>query len=132
MALGQVQQLAKGRLGLAAGAGVDAVCPAVVDVVTARAGKLPCADQHLEVGACPVAERFLRGLHFFVVACGADEDVAPAQEGGAQGGLVDAATASALDHHSGEARVHWQAEHRLANLGQSAAAVGQTLGQGAE
>ena len=68
VALGQVQQLTKGRLGLAAGAGVDAVCPAVVDVVKARARKLPRADQHLEVGAGPIAERFLRGLHFFVVA----------------------------------------------------------------
>ena len=68
VALGQVQQLAKGRLGLAAGAGVDAVCPAVVDVVTARAGKLPSTDQHLKVRAGPVAKRLLSGLHFFVVA----------------------------------------------------------------
>ena len=126
---GQAANLSERRLDVAACPGVDAVCAAVIDIVAARVGKLPSAYQYLKVGVGAVEERLPGGLHIFIVASRADENIASTHERCAQRRLVDAIASIGLDDHPGQARMHRQAKHRAANVGQAAGVV---VGQGAK
>ena len=111
--VGGVENLFVGLVDLASDLGVDPVAAAGGEAEAVRFGEGEGAHEGDEVGVITVLELFAGGG---VVAAG--EEVAATDKGGAEGGIGDAVALARFDEHAGVARVHREAEHLLADLGE--------------
>ena len=102
---------------LAGRLGMDAVAAASLDTEVVSFSELVGPHQRVKIGVLAGLEKFSGFCDMFVLPAQAHQQVAPANERGAERRRRDRIVFRSFDQHAGVAGVHWQPKHLAADRG---------------